>query len=114
MSVPETHLPPETSDILIYQDDQQLGPMSWEDVNSGILRMKIDVLTALAWFPGLPNWVPLATVEGPFTTIGTDMDPSERRFRQGYRKKPDFYLAEIAERKRDYSTAISIYTELAE
>lgn len=77
MSEEQTYKAPNTPDILIFQGGKQLGPMSWDEVNSAIIRGEIDVPNSFAWFPGIQDWIPLGNVEGPYTSIGTHLDHRE-------------------------------------
>ncbi len=49
--------------ITINRDGQQYGPFSLEQINAGLAAGQL-VPTDMAWHEGLPEWIPLAELEG--------------------------------------------------
>lgn len=60
--------------LYIYQNDQQTGPFSEEQIQQMIQRGAI-TLETLAWKEGMATWVPLSTLRGPAIPVATPPPP---------------------------------------
>ena len=56
--------------IYITRDGQRLGPYSVEDVNAQLAAGTVSA-TDLAWYEGIPSWIPLSSIAGISAGAGT-------------------------------------------